>query len=244
MLRIFGRLSVSVAIASLLAACSSLAPQAPVGPTGFAPWTATNASYQMGPGDEFEVKFPFNPEFNERVQIAPDGAVSLPLVGIVKAGGRTVPDLTNELETRFARDLRRPRVQVMLRNLGSQRVFVGGEVNAAGVYPMPGPIGVAEAIQLATGAKDTARLGEVVLIRRNAEGKPMLRTVDVDAFFAGKAEDVPLQGFDIIYVPRSTIAEVDLFVDQFINKPIPFSRNFTYAINRNPGSVVTSTPVR
>src|SRR5262249_10169309 len=158
MVRTCFRLCFAAFVTALAASCSSLAPQAPVGPTGFAPWTATNASYQMGPGDEFEVKFPFNPEFNERVQIAPDGAVSLPLVGIVKAGGRTVPDLTTELETRFARDLRKPRVQVMLRNLGSQRVFVGGEVNAAGVYPMPGPIGVAEAIQLATGAKDTARL--------------------------------------------------------------------------------------
>ncbi|GIL38076.1 polysaccharide biosynthesis/export family protein [Roseiterribacter gracilis] len=223
-----------------LAGCSSVK-QAPIGPTGFAPWTSVASSYQLGPGDEFEVKFPFNPEFNERVAVAPDGAVSLPLVGIVKAGGRTVPSLTEELETRFARDLRQPRVQVLLRNLASQRVFVGGEVNAAGLYPMPGPIGVAEALSLATGAKDTAKLSEVVLVRRNAEGRPMLRTVDVEAFLSGKGEDVPLQGFDIIYVPRSTIAEIDLFVDQYLNKAIPFSKNFSYAVNRNPGSALNTT---
>jgi uncharacterized protein involved in exopolysaccharide biosynthesis/protein involved in polysaccharide export with SLBB domain len=223
-----------------LAGCASRT-ETPIGPTGFAPWTAQAASYRLGAGDEFEVKFPFNPEFNERVAVAPDGAVSLPLVGVVKAGGRTVPDLTGELETRFARDLRQPRVQVLLRNLASQRVFVGGEVTAPGVYPMPGPMGVAEALSLATGAKDTAKLGEVVLIRRNAEGRPMLRTVDVDAFLSGKSEDVPLQGFDIIYVPRSTIAEIDLFVDQYLNKAIPFSKNFSYAVNRNPGSALTTT---
>ena len=49
--------------------------------------------------------------------------------------------------------------------------------------------------------------------------------------------DVPLMAGDIVFVPRTRIAEVALWVDQAINRTIPFSRNFSYAINRNmPGN--------
>jgi len=68
-----------------------------------------------------------------------------------------VADVTAELNQRFSRDLRDPRVQVAIRAYASERVFVGGEVNNAGLYTIPGRIGVMEAIMMANGFMDTAQ---------------------------------------------------------------------------------------
>jgi len=68
----------------------------------------------------------------------------------------------------------------------------------------------------------------------------MLRTVDLQAFMSGKdiTGDVPLAPGDIVFVPRSRIAEVGLWVEQAINRILPFSRSFSYAINQNnPGNL-------
>lgn len=200
--------------------------------SGFTPWSEDGTDYRIGAGDDIEVKLPFNAGYNDRVLVGPDGRFTLPLVGEVQAEGQTVRQLTDDLNRRFAKDLADPRVQVAVRAYASQRVFVGGEVNNPGLYMMPGRIGVMEAILMANGFQDTARTSEVALIRRGPDGTPMLRTIDVDAFVGGKVPDVPLHAFDVVFVPKSTIAEVDQFVDQFINRVVPFQRGFTYTMGR------------
>jgi hypothetical protein len=37
---------------------------------------------------------------------------------------------------------------------------------------------------------------------------------------------------DIVFVPRNKISEVDLWIDQYITRFLPFSRSFDYSINR------------
>lgn len=226
--------SVPVAVMVVLAGCGGNAIRAPESDpaASFAPWVAEGDAYRVGPGDEVEVKLPFNGEYNDRVVVGPDGRFTLPLAGEIRAEGQTVEQLTAELDRRFARDLANPRVQVAIRAYASQRVFVGGEVNNPGLYTLPGRVGAMEAILMANGFQDTARAAEVVLIRRGSEGRPMMRTIDVAGFVAGRSEDVPLRAFDVVFVPKSTIAEVDLFVEQFINRVVPFQRGFTYTIGR------------
>lgn len=198
----------------------------------FAPWVADDSPYRIGPGDELEIRLPFSGEYNDRAVVGPDGRFTLPLVGEVVGEGKTVASLTEELEKRYSRDLVQPRVTVAIRNYASQRVFVGGEVNGAGLINLPGRIGVMEAILLAKGFMDTAKTTEVVLIRRGRDGRPMMRTVDVAGYVAGRNPDVPLQAFDVVFVPKSSIAEVNLFIDQFINRVVPFQRGFTYTVGR------------
>jgi protein involved in polysaccharide export with SLBB domain len=137
-------------------------------------------------------------------------------------------------------------VQVLVRGFASQRVFVGGEVNSPGIYPIPGRVGIAEIVMLANGFRDTARQDSVVLIRRRSDGLPMLRVVNVSRFMGGQdGGDIPLSGSDIVFVPKSSIAEVNLFIEQYVNRVLPFNRNFSYTINRNTGNgaaVVNGTP--
>jgi polysaccharide biosynthesis/export protein PslD len=225
-------LALVMALALTACVANAVRPPDPARITGFSPWSGDGVEYRLGPGDDVEIKLPFNAGYNDRVLVGPDGRFTLPLIGDVQAEGRTIRQLTDELNRRFSRDLADPRVQVAIRAYASQKVFVGGEVNNPGLYTMPGRIGVMEAILMANGFQDTARTSEVVLIRRGAEGRPMSRTIDVPAFVEGKAADVPLQAFDVVFVPKSTIAEVDQFVDQFINRVVPFQRGFTYTMGR------------
>ena len=224
---------VAFAFALSMTACTENSIQAgKTQPENFSAWVDEGPDYQIGVGDEVEVKLPYNAEFNDRVTVGPDGQFSLPLVGQVTAEGRTVPDLTKELNKRFLSDLRDPRVQVAIRNYASARIFVGGQVNNPGVYYLPRRIGTLEAIAMANGTMDTARMSEVVIIRRNREGKAMMRTVNLVGFVAGSNDDVPLHPFDIVFVPKSSIAELDEFMDQFVTRVVPFQRNFDYSIGQ------------
>lgn len=219
----------------LLAGCGQTSMQpGKTSPARFVPWSDDKAEYTVGVGDEIEVRLPYNAEFSDRVTVGPDGRFTLPLIGEVRAEGRTVADLTAELDSRFSQDLRSPRVQVAIRNYVSQRIFVGGEVSKPGVYTLQGRIGLLEAIIMANanGPIDTGRMSQVVLIRRNRDGEPMMRTVDLTNFIRGSANDVPLQSSDVVFVPKSTIAELNQFMDQFVTRMIPFQRSFIYTIGK------------
>lgn len=220
---------------ALLAGCGQTSMQAgKTSPAQFVPWSEEKTEYTVGVGDEIEVKLPYNAEFSDRVTVGPDGRFTLPLIGEVRAEGRTVADLTAELDSRFSQDLRSPRVQVAIRNYVSQRIFVGGEVSKPGVYTLQGRTGLMEAVIVANGngSLDTARMSQVVLIRRSRDGQPMMRTVDLTKFIRGSENDVPLQSSDVVFVPKSTIAELNQFMDQFVTRMIPFQRSFIYTLGK------------
>jgi hypothetical protein len=62
------------------------------------------------------------------------------------------------------------------------------------------------------------------LLRRRPNGQVLLRVVDINAILAGRAkDDVVLLPGDVVFVPRSSIAEVDRIVRQYITNVLPFS---------------------
>lgn len=220
--------------ALLLAACGGprLAPQVAL-PDRFESWNAEAQEYRFRPGDELDVRLIHNPEFSDRLTIAPDGQIAMPLIGFVVAAGKTPRELQFELLARFRRELRQPEVTVVPRNFASQRVFVGGEVANPGIYDLPHEIGVLQAVVIAGGFRPTAREDSVVLIRRTPRDTPMARLVDVaSVVHRGQLDqDVPLRAHDVVYVPRSDAAEVGHFIDQYVRQVLPFDRSITYSIN-------------
>lgn len=220
--------------AILLAACGGprLPPQVSL-PERFEPWDAAAQEYRFRPGDELDVRLIHNPEFSDRLIVAPDGQIAMPLIGFVTTAGRTPRELQFELLARFRRELRQPEVTVVPRTFASQRVFVGGEVANPGIYDLPSEIGVLQAVVIAGGFRPTAREDAVVLIRRTPRETPMARLVNVSSVVHRGAlgEDVPLRAHDVVYVPRSDAAEVGHFVDQYIRNVLPFDRSISYSIN-------------
>lgn len=194
----------------------------------YASWDDGEPSYLLYPGDEIEVATPTAPELTRTVKVGPDGRIVLPLVGQFMAADRSLTELQAQLVGAYATQLVRPVVEISLKNAGPMKVFVGGEVGNPGVYDMPGDIDALQAVIMAGGAKPSAKTGKVVIIRRGPGGRPLSR-----AFNLGKAAKgsptapVPLRRFDIVFVPRSTIAEIGIFVQSIRDAlPISFSYNF------------------
>lgn len=191
---------------------------------GFATWSDMEPEYVLYPGDEIEVATPTANELTRTQRIGPDGRIALPLVGQIMAGDRTIAEVEADASAAYASQLRRPIVEVTLRQAGPLKVWVDGEVRTPGVLDMPGDIDAYQAVIQAGGFLPTARQNEVALIRRGPGGVRMLRAVDLRP---RRGEVVALRRGDIIFVPRSTLGEVANFVTQFRNA-LPVG--FTYAL--------------
>jgi protein involved in polysaccharide export with SLBB domain len=207
-------------------------------PQRFAAWTDAVTEYQFAPGDKIKVQFLLTPELTEDAVVGPDGMIGVRAAGHVLAAGKTASQLQKDIAAASAGMLTSPIVTVSLVETPGAQVFVGGSVGKAGAYTITGRRGSFEAIELAGGFDPEARMDEVVLIRRDPQNRPMLRTVDLRGVIEGTNEgtnvhpDVPLMAGDIVFVPRNKISEVDLWIDQYITRLLPFSRSFDYSINR------------
>jgi len=176
----------------------------------------------LGPGDTIEVKFFHNPELNDAQVIRPDGKITLQLVGEITAQGKTPMELRNELVKRYTPDLRIPEVTVVVRTLYDRRVYVGGEVKSPGLLPMPGPLTPLEAIMQAGGFDQRTAKVENVIVIRHENNKWHGYMLDYkDALKTGEGHPFYLQARDIVYVPRTNIAKLNQWIDQYINKLVP-----------------------
>lgn len=181
--------------------------------------------YVLQVGDELAVKFYTNPELNEDVKIRSDGMISLQLIDDVQAYGLTPTQLDADLTRRYKGELADPQVSVIVKKAGGQRIYVAGEVGKQGVLALVGGLTLYQALQRAGGFKETAHRKQVLLIRKGPDGTPVGKVIDVRRIEDGydPALDLPLRPLDIVFVPRSTIANVDLFVKQYIRDVLPVS---------------------
>lgn len=187
--------------------------------------------YVLQPGDELDVRFYYNPELNLSVLVRPDGKISLPLAEEVQAAGQTVPQLTQTLRSKYQSELRRPELTIIVRSFNSQKVFVGGEVASPGVIQAIGPLTVLQSVTQAGGFKETARPDEVLVIRRDPTTRtPLVIPVNISSAIDGSQpnQDISLMPYDIVFVPKSPIANVNKFVDQYIRQNIPFGFGLAY----------------
>lgn len=227
------RLSVVALLAALAPACQSAAKTASTAPVILKPDKPPQEgepAYTLGVGDVFDVKLFYHPELNETLTVRLDGKVSLQLVGEAQAAGVTPEALSQRLrEAYVAAGLRDPLVAVILRKSAGQRVFVGGEVGAPKMVPYEGRLSLSQALFEAGGLKSTAGRGNIVLLRDDGKGAATILTVDFDEVLRNRA-DIALQPYDVIIVPKSTIARVNDFVEQYFTKliPIALSAGFSY----------------
>ena len=183
----------------------------------------STGGYVLKPGDLIGIKFFRYADFNEDVIVRPDGMISLQLVGDVPAAGLSPQGLADDLMRRYAAELAKPRVSVIVRQVGSAPVYIGGEVGHPGSLQLSNGLTLFQAIQASGGLLVTAHRKQVILIRKQNDGRSAGYSVDVRPIASGERpdDDVPLAPYDIVFVPTSTIADVDTFADQYIQKLIP-----------------------
>ena len=192
---------------------------------------ASSAPYRVQVNDVLEFLFFKNTELNQTRTVGPDGEVALQLIGQVRVAGRTIPEITEEVTTRYGRELVQPQVTIAVKEYSGLKVYVGGEVNTPGIQVYRGGLSALQAILAAGGFKNTASLKSVILIRKGQDGRPVGAKVDLSRVLkhAEFDRDLALAPSDIVFVPRSGIANVNLFVEQWFrnNIPIPIYLGFT-----------------
>jgi len=100
---------------------------------------APEEEYEIGPSDLLRVVVLGQPEMSGELTVEPDGLLSFPLLGKVKASGMTPDGLKKKLEQLLGDGfLKRPQVSVIVREYRSQRVFVTGEIQRSGPYTLKG----------------------------------------------------------------------------------------------------------
>jgi polysaccharide biosynthesis/export protein PslD len=188
--------------------------------------------YKVAVGDVLEINFFKATQMSTTRTVGPDGEVYLPLVGRVAVFGRTVDDITAELNTRYSDEMVNPQITVSVSQYSGMKVYVGGEVNFPGIREYRGGLTLVQAIMDAGSFKTTGRQKEVVLIRKGPDASPVGTIVDCKSILRGyRIEgDVPLAPYDIIYVPRKHVSDVNLFVEQYITNNLPFSVSTWFTI--------------
>lgn len=188
--------------------------------------THKKTEYVIQTGDLLDIKFFYNPELSEKLTVRPDGRIALQLIDEVMAGGLTPQQLKATLIKQYAKELRDPDITIILRKFGG-KVFVGGEVGKPGQYALEGSLTVLQSIAQAGGLKETA-WKEAIVIRRLKDQPPLIFELDLTVVIQGEdfTQDLFLRPFDIVYVPRSPIANVNLWVKQYIRSNIPFDFGF------------------
>jgi protein involved in polysaccharide export with SLBB domain len=179
--------------------------------------------YQIRPGDDLDIKFFYNSDLNESVKVRPDGRISLQLVGELVAAGLTPGKLSQILTQKYSHELREPAITVIVKNFIGQQIYVGGEVEREGPVGYTPGITVLQAIIKAGGFKETAKPEDVIVIRRTRENEMRPYHVDLDqAYRDPYAADMWLRPDDVVFVSKTTIAEMDKFVQQYIADLILF----------------------
>ncbi len=204
--------------------------------------STSEAKVVLDAGDTLDFKFFYNPELNDNQTIRPDGKIALQLVGEIMAKGKTPSELQNEITSMYASQLRRPEATVIVRTLASRRVYVGGHVNTPGIVELRPQMTALEAIMQAGGFNPISAETSTVVLIRHKDGKRYGASLDYSGALLGKlTEQFYLEPLDIIYVPRTKVSQVNLWIDQYINLMLPRT-GFTYLAPLGSGATIGVQP--
>jgi polysaccharide export outer membrane protein len=174
--------------------------------------------FVLGVGDSLDFSVYRNDDLKMSTKINPSGLIYFPLIGDVRAAGRTIPDLRSELRERFSKYLVDPQITISISAVQSVRIMVLGEVKNPGVFSLDTDLSVMEAVAKAGGWTLDAKLSDVVLLR-NVAGKLETQALNMGTALEGGSvpNNKQLQSKDIIYVPTKTIADISRFMTYLAN---------------------------
>jgi polysaccharide export outer membrane protein len=186
-------------------ACRTAAPPAPtLSPASAVETQAASvpSGGTLGPGDLVEVRVFQEPDSSGVWRVSPEGTIDYPLCGKVELKGRTSSSAADALGQCLARYLRHPQVSVLIREYNSKKVFVFGEVQKPGTFPLDGEMSIIQAITLAGGFTKLAAKNSTN-VTRIIDGQERKIRVPVEDIGVGREKNFLLQPGDIVFVPES-----------------------------------------
>ncbi len=162
--------------------------------------TRDGAEQLLSANDVLEVNVYNTDSLNRVVQVDSLGLISLPLIGVQTAAGKSVRQLEQELERAYgASYLQSPDITVFLKESASQRVTIDGEVAKAGLYPVAASTTLLDAIALAGGLRDIADQTKVYVFR-DVGGTKLVANYNVQHIRSGRLANPRIYGGDVIMV--------------------------------------------
>jgi len=202
-------------------------------------------NYLVEVGDVLGIRVLGQGVLDEQVTVGPDGNIQMAPIGTVLAAGQTVNQIDDMISERLARYVRAPRVTVFVRQFANLNVYVGGEVKRPGLVPLTTGMTSVMAVFAAGGFRDTGQRDQVVILRDAGAGRTKIHTLDAPAVLHGSVPDIVLEPYDVIVVPMSTIAKVNLAVEQYIKRMLPLNlmANASYSWVKDEGAQNPTTVV-
>jgi polysaccharide biosynthesis/export protein len=160
-------------------------------------------SYIIGAEDVITVNVWKEPEMTKTVPVRPDGMISLPLVGEIKAAGYTPVQLQDIIADSMKKLVSDPQVTVIVEKVSSLSFNIVGEVTRPGYYPLTRRMTVLDAIAMAGGFKDFAKSKKVYVLRTSANGTQERLPFNYKDVINGKSpqQNIELEPRDTIVVP-------------------------------------------
>lgn len=160
-------------------------------------------AYVIGAEDVLSVYVWKEPDMSKSVPVRPDGMISLPLVGEVKAAGYTPVQLQDVLAEAMKKYISEPQVTVVVEKVDSLNFNIVGEVIKPGYYPLTRRLTVLDAISLAGGFKDFAKSKKIYVLRTAANGTQERLPFNYKQVIKGEnpQQNIELQPRDTIVVP-------------------------------------------
>lgn len=183
---------------ALLSAATAIGAQTPA-PT---PTPAVGGDYEIGPEDVLEISVWKEKDLQREVLVRPDGWLTFPLVGNIKAAGRTAYELEQEIRLRLRKYIPDPVVTVSVVKIQGLKIFVTGRVNKPGEYMVGRYIDVLQALTLAGGLTPFAKESQIKVLRREGN-KEIVIPFDYSEVKRGKRleQNIKLRSGDVIVVP-------------------------------------------
>ena len=159
------------------------------------------ADYIIGPDDVLAVNVWKEPELSRSVVVRPDGKITLPLLKDIQAGGSTPEQLQERIEKGLSDYVSKPVVTVMLQEEKSHKFNVLGQVQKPGSYLLNSPITVLDAIAMAGGLREWAKVNSIYVLREMSPGVRKKMPFHYKEVVQGSGPDVQLQTQDTVVVP-------------------------------------------
>ena len=175
---------------------------------------AQSASYRIQPGDQLAVTVLEDDTLNRQVLVLPDGRISVPLAGSVRASGQTVESVEKTIADRLASNFAvRPSVFVSVTGVTEEEetfpIYVMGQVGNAGQLQVEAGTTLLQAVALAGGLDRFAATKRIQLRRTDSSGQQKLYLFNFRAVEQGGAISsmITMREGDVVIVPERHLFE-------------------------------------
>lgn len=173
-----------------------------------------NARYRLCASDAITLTFPLTPEFDQTVNIQPDGFASLAGAGDVHLEGLTTQESVLVVQAAYSKILHDPLVTIELKDFNKPYFIVGGQVSKPGKFDLRGYTTATEAVAMAGGFNELAKHSQVLLFRRVNNNWLEVQSLDLKHILQGHdvREDVEIRPGDMLFVPQNLISKIKKFI--------------------------------